>query len=142
MMLLANYLHSVTRSWWFFFFCYCFIFQVGMGVNYYTPHISSWEWFPGHKGLISGIISACFGFGCVIFSILTTSIVNPENSRPQKLNVEAGGDDTFDLLFSKEIADRVPKMFRMCLYLWTLLSVISVLTINRNPAYEKFYRKQ
>ena len=111
-MLIAIYLASLTRSWWIFCFCYAVLFPAGIGINYWTPFICAWEYFPERKGLVSGLISAGFGFGAFIFGFLTTALVNPKDVRAKNLN---DGTGSLDMLYTKDIADKVPGMIRTCL---------------------------
>jgi hypothetical protein len=55
------------------------IFPIGVGLVYYIPLISSWEWFPNKKGAVSGLIVGGFGFGAFIYGFVSTGIVNPDD---------------------------------------------------------------
>lgn len=88
-----------------------------------------WEWFPEKKGLISGIIVGGYGFGAFIFGFISTAIVNSENEKPQ-VQKDSG---TTDKLFPRDVADKVPEMFRTCLIFWSLLSLIGIVLVRRNP---------
>lgn len=41
------------------------------------------QWFPGHKGLINGLIVAGFGLGALGSTTLQTMYLNPDNIAPQ-----------------------------------------------------------
>jgi len=70
---------SFSTSWRAFVFFYGFIFPIGIGLTYWVPIMSGWEWFPDDKAKVAGFIVAGFGFGAFIFGFVTTGIVNPEN---------------------------------------------------------------
>ena len=89
-----------------------------------------WEWFPSHKGFVTGLISGAVGIGSLIFSIMSTAIVNPENSAPYLPFPGAK-----EQIFPRHIADKIPKMFRYCLLVWTLLSFVGIVLCRRNPKY-------
>ena len=75
---------SYTTSWWWFIFWYALGFPMGIGIVYWPPIMCGWEWFPEHKGLVSGLIVAGYGFGAFFFGFLSTAIANPENYAPAK----------------------------------------------------------
>ena len=68
---------SLAQSWWTFFFWYSIVFPIGIGILYWPPIMSAWEWFGDRKGLATGIVISGFGFGVFFFSFITTAIVNP-----------------------------------------------------------------
>lgn len=120
---------SYMKTWWSFIALYSFVFPIGIGLVYWPPIISAWEWFPNRKGLISGLIIGAFGFGAFIFGFVTTAIANPNDAKPQ---VPEDGS-TKDKLFPKEVAEKVPDMIRTCAYCWSALVVISACLVTRNP---------
>jgi len=124
LMVLGVFLASIVRSWWLFVGCYSGIFSMGAGLIYWTPVICGWEWFPKRRGLISGLIIGAFGFGAFIFGFISTALVNPGNK------YEA---DKETKLFPKEVSDNVPFMFQVCLSIWTVLAIIGVALISRDP---------
>ena len=52
---------------------------IGCGINYLIPFVCGWKYFPENKGLVSGIISGAYGMGNLIFSYMSTSIINPND---------------------------------------------------------------
>ena len=77
--------------------------------------------------MISGLIIGGAGFGPFIFSFVSTAIVNPDNIPYE----EKDGL----LLVPKNVADNVPKMYRICLICWTVLCVLGTLLVYRNPVF-------
>jgi OFA family oxalate/formate antiporter-like MFS transporter len=122
---------SFMKSWWGFVIFYGVFFPMGIGICYWVPIMCGWEWFPEHKGLVSGLIVAGYGFGSFIFGFITSAICNPDDA---KVHVDDGSGDT-DKLFPREVADRVPEMFRYCLILWAALGLLAVFGVSRNPEY-------
>jgi hypothetical protein len=118
-----------TSTFKHFVIYYAVIFPLGAGFLYWPPIICGWEWFPHKKGLISGLTVAGFGFGAFFFGFITTAIVNPDDE--DKVTEEDGRK----LFYSKQVADRVPKMYHYCLLSWSLLALLAIGLISRNPEY-------
>ena len=79
---------------------------------YIVPVVCGWEYFPNHKGLVSGVVIGAFGFGSFIFNLVSTALINPNN-----IPDEEG-------LFPREVYENVPRALRIMLGCWTGLSVI------------------
>jgi hypothetical protein len=62
------------------------MYSVVMGLSFgllYMPGLkNSWQYFPSKKGLISGMILACYSVGAIMWIILTKVIANPNNESP------------------------------------------------------------
>jgi len=132
-MALSVLIAANVENWWTFIVFYAIFFPAGIGLCYYPPIICGWEWFPNHKGLISGLCVGGFGFGALVFGFISTAIVNPDNKMPSKPD----GCDKCDPLFPVEVSENVPKMLKFCLIFWVILSIIAILTISRNPKFLK-----
>ena len=129
-MLATIYASSLVTDWWMFVLSYGVGFPFGAGLCYWPPIISGWEWFPNNKGMISGLIIGGYGFGAFIFGFISTALVNPQNKKP---DIPDDGTGTKDELFPKEVAERVPHMFHICLLIWAGLCIIAILCVSRNP---------
>jgi len=116
---------TFCRTWWAFTFFYGLMFPVGIGIVYYVPIMCGWEWFPEHKGTVTGVVVAGYGFGAFIFGFISTALVNPTNEKPTL-------DGKF---FRDDVSKNVPNMLRICLIFWALLCVVSIATVSRNPEY-------
>lgn len=103
---------------------------MGIGIVYWIPIMCSWEWFPNHKGLVSGLVVAGFGFSAFIFGFVTTAIANPNNFGPD-LPLTGGTDK----LMPQSVGERVPAMLRYCLIAWVVLGILAILGISRNPEF-------
>jgi OFA family oxalate/formate antiporter-like MFS transporter len=104
------------------------VYPAGIGICYFVPIISSWEWFPKNRGLVSGLIVAGYGFAAFIFGFMSTGIVNPDNLGTYE-------NENGDKIFPKEVSDRVPGMIRILLIFWVSLSVLSIILIKRDPEF-------
>ena len=72
---------SIAQTFITFLFWYSFVFPIGVGIIYWPPIMSAWEWFgDDRKGIATGLIIGGFGFGVFIFSFVTTAIVNPHDA--------------------------------------------------------------
>ena len=71
----ASFMQSFTA------FCALFIFGQAFcnGMSYMAPVQLAWKSFPEKSGLASGIIIGGFGFGGLVFSYVSTMLVNPLN---------------------------------------------------------------
>ena len=125
----AIFAASMAKTWTVFVLFYGGVFPIGVGLLYWTPIICAWEWFPERKGMISGLIIGAFGFGAFIFGFITTWIVNPENEGV--VHDELNGEK----YIPERQAKRVPRMFHICLIVWTALLVTGILLTSRNPKF-------
>jgi hypothetical protein len=78
------------------------------------------------------MMSAGVGVGAVIWSILSTAIVNPNNISP---SVPDGASEESTRVFPKEIADNVPKMFRIIAGCCAVLALFGTYTTQENPTF-------
>lgn len=120
-----------TTNWIVFIVAYGAIFPFGVGLCYYVPMVTAWEWFPERKGLITGLIVGCFGLSSFFFGFFTTAIVNPENALPAP--VEPGSKE---LVFPQMQAMRAPTMLRYCQFIWAALLLLGIILVTRNPKFE------
>ena len=70
---------TFSESIWYFIVFYAGCYGTGMGISYFTPLMTGWEWFPEKKGTISGIVLGTLGSSAFFFGFITLVIVNPEN---------------------------------------------------------------
>jgi len=105
-------------------FClfYSLLFGAGVGLGYTAPMLAGWKWKPNEKGLVSGGILTGFGIGGFIFSLIGTSIVNPNG-----LNAVKGK-------FPKEVYDNFPKMLRTLAALYAVTASVGSLLLTEPPA--------
>lgn len=48
-------------------------------LSYVTPLVVGYRWMPAHQGVVSGVITAGFGGGAVVFDQLASKVANPHN---------------------------------------------------------------
>ena len=84
------------------------------------------EYFPNHKGLITGIIVGSYGLGSAIFNLLATFIVNPNK---ENATIPSSSDKNLKF-FEPSVANRVPLMFRILCIIWATLVFLSALLIS------------
>lgn len=133
-MCLAMLLASYQTNWWGFVVFWGIMYPIGIGMIYWLPIICGWEYFPKHKGLVSGIVVGGYGFGSFIFGFISTAICNPDD---EKVKVPDDGSGTKDKLFSEAVANRVPGMLRFCLIFWALFSLAGIIGVFRHPVYAR-----
>jgi OFA family oxalate/formate antiporter-like MFS transporter len=73
---------SFATSYPAFLVLYGVIFSFGMGLSYTTSFVVAWSHWPNNKGIVSGIITSGFGLAVAVFSIISTSVLNPDNLSP------------------------------------------------------------
>lgn len=92
-------LATFQTEFWVFTICYVAGFGITNALTYMVPVHHGWLWFPNRPGLVSGLIICGFGFGALIFNIMSLAIVNPSNESSD----EQGK-------FSDKVNKRVPYM--------------------------------
>ena len=126
LMLGSIFFASFVTNWMAFLSLYAVVYPIGIGISYFPAMICGWEYFPERKGFVSGLILCGFGLGAFVFGFISTALANPKNEKP--------GDDKF---FPRDVADNVPKMLQVCVAIWAVLCVISVVTVSRDPNLKK-----
>ena len=77
--IIGVYLSSATKSIWMFIVFYGMFFGIGDGIGALIPMQMTWEYFPKKKGMIAGLLQGAYGLGNLLFSEISSKIVNPEN---------------------------------------------------------------
>jgi hypothetical protein len=90
------------------------------------PLVCSMEYFPDHKGLVTGIIVGSYGLGSFIFNLLATHMVNPSGA-----SADLPTPDKNLTLFRPAVADRVPGLLRTLCAVWACLVLISASLITK-----------
>lgn len=88
-------------------------YGIANGLTYVVPLHICWQYFPKREGLVSGIIVGGFGLGGFIFSLVSTNLVNPDDSD----------------VISDEIAAKVPSMLRGLAGRWAIILLVAVFLI-------------
>lgn len=50
-----------------------------LGLSYTIPMYNCWKQFPQKKALVTGVILCGFGFGGMVFGLVATLVINPDN---------------------------------------------------------------
>ncbi|XP_064613994.1 uncharacterized protein LOC135477729 [Liolophura sinensis] len=108
---------------------YGLVYGVGIGVATGPPLACVMRWFPGHKGVVSGIIMAGFGGGAFVFNYLQTEFINPLNLKPD-LTVH---NETY--FQESSLLDRVPYSFLFLGGLYSAIYLVSVALIRNPPGF-------
>lgn len=101
---------------------------VGAGFCYFAPLMTGWEWWEGQEGIVTGVVLGAFGFSSFIFSFMASHIINPKNEQPMHL-------PDGQMIYSPEIAARVPTLFYTLTICFIALGTIGLAFIKRNPEY-------
>jgi len=107
------FIASFTKNYFVFVIFYGGFSGIGCGINYVTPLVCAWEYYPKRKGLISGIIIGAYGIGSFAYSLIAKALVNPQNFKATK---DVGIKDM--LLFDERVALNVPSMLRWLVFIY------------------------
>ena len=87
--IIGCFLSSMTNNIWSFILLFSVSFGMANGFTYIVPLHLSWKYFKPEdssnrrEGLITGIVIAGFGFGGVIFGIISENLINPDRLDPE-----------------------------------------------------------
>jgi MFS family permease len=95
-------------------------------MTYMIPLVCSMEYFPDHKGLVTGIIVGSYGLGSFIFNLVATKIVNPSGA-----SADLHTPDPNLTLFRPAVANRVPTLLRILCAVWACLVLIAASLISK-----------
>ena len=51
----------------------------GLGMCYFLPVVCAWDYFPDHKGRVTGILMSAYGLSSFFLNIISSAIVNPND---------------------------------------------------------------
>jgi OFA family oxalate/formate antiporter-like MFS transporter len=115
------------------FYLFLLLFGVGYGFGtsllYIVPVQTGWKHFPNRKGIVSGIIIGSFGLGSFIFNMISTQLINPDNT-----HLENG-------FFPLKVAMRVPRAIQIMGMIWSGCVVVSLIMVS-NPKKEDYEEMQ
>ena len=111
----SYFIASFLSSFKLFILFYGCIGALGCGMCYMVPLVTATEWYPNHKGTVSGIIVGAFGAGSAIYTLLAKHIVNPKD---EKALVSTGQKEL--KFFKRTVSDNVPKLLRVLSFIWSL----------------------
>lgn len=105
-------------------------FGICNGLAYTIPLKVGWDHFPKNKGLVSGIVIGGFGLGSFIFGLISTLLINPDNSKP---NVKVGSLN----LYNKGVADHLILSIRILILIWSVLGISGIVLLSVKPTEDK-----
>eukprot|EP01084_Bolivina_argentea_P305228 527280_1 len=97
---------------------------LGSGISYVWVFSIAMEWFPNNKDFIAGIVGSGYGLSALLFSVITTNIINPTNV---KLNSHTG------FLNEDQVLDNVSSSFWKLALIYFGMQLIALLFINEIP---------
>lgn len=122
---------TIRVSFWLVLLTYGLLFGVGVGIAYIGPLSSAMKWLPKWKGFANGIVVAGFGLGALIFNVVQTIFVNPDNVSAKK---NENGEDYFT---DPDLINRVPYLFLILGGSYAMMQLIgSLLLANPPEGYE------
>ena len=110
-----------------FFMLYAVGFGVGKGFLYPAPLVAGWSHLDDRRGLVSGVVVSGLGIGAFTFGLLVSFLVNPENLKPELVEVVPGVQESY---FTKEVSDRVPTVLRTLCIVYGVLILIGIIAIS------------
>ena len=134
-MSLSVFCTSYVKSLPLFIITYPVICGLCAGVVNVAPIANGWKYFPNSRGLVSGVILMGGGLGSLIFNIISSSIVNPNNQSASVPDLISGKKNVY---FAPEVSQNVPKLFQiLALLFFCFGSIGSFLCIE--PSAESFF---
>lgn len=73
---------TIQVSFWLFLVTYGLIAGIGGGLAYIGPITCAMKWLPKWKGLVSGVIVGGYGMSSMMFDVVQTAFINPQNLQP------------------------------------------------------------
>ena len=91
--------HTVNLHLWAVVLSYGVMSSVGQNMAIVATLTVPMAWFPGHRGLVSGIVVSGFGAGSFVFNQIQTHLANPAD-----LPLSNG------YFLEEEVLERVPRL--------------------------------
>ena len=92
-----------------------------------TPVFICWLYYPNDKAMVSGLNSAAYGLGAGLWTLLSTTLNNPDNVAPK-----ATGKP-----YDEDVANNFPKSYRYECIIFLVLAGLVILLMPNYPADEK-----
>jgi OFA family oxalate/formate antiporter-like MFS transporter len=73
------FIASLVHEYLLFVLFYAVINGIGYGMVYMLPVKNAYAFYPNNKGLVGGLIVACYSVGAVLWIFVSKDIINPEN---------------------------------------------------------------
>lgn len=82
MFLLTFALSSLVTNFYAFVLLFGFMSNFGCGFFYSILVYIAVKCFPSNQGLMTGLVMFTVGAGSILFTLLSKSLINPENKEP------------------------------------------------------------
>lgn len=129
-MFASLFICSYITSYVLFIFVYSVVIGMSFGLLYMPGLKNAWQYFPSKKGLISGMILACYSVGAIMWTLLTKAVANPNNESPMEIYTFEDKTEYF-YYPNQDVVKNVPKMLRLLAYIYLGMIVVSVALIRR-----------
>jgi MFS family permease len=86
-----------------------------------------YSYYGTNKNLVTGLVIGSFSLGAIIWNLIATILINPDNLIP---NVQS--HDSKLMLFPKEVADRVPRSSNIIYFISGVLVVVGAFLVNKD----------
>jgi MFS family permease len=118
---------TLKTYWYFVLLTYGVIVGLGVGLAYVPPLACGYEWFPDHKGLVSGFIVSGFGLGSFVFSQVQTAFINPHNVK----------SDSEGYFVDSDLLHRVPQLMLLTGGIYVAMQLMGCLLMRYPPPHEE-----
>lgn len=117
----TNFIMGYTTSIHAYNACYVILYGTYIGLTYMLPVYNTWEFFPKHQGLTSGLIIGSYGIGAIIYQQIAISVCNPNNI------------PAVDGIYPPEVADNVPRLQKVNCWVNVLFFTLVITCIFQGP---------
>eukprot|EP01084_Bolivina_argentea_P252808 424460_1 len=97
---------------------------IGCGISYILPLSIAIKWFPKNQTLIAGIILSGYGLSAVIFNVVITKVINPQNV---SLDSQSG------FLEQHKVLENIPNSFWKIGLIYFAMQLIALCLIHEKP---------
>eukprot|EP01084_Bolivina_argentea_P098977 177922_1 len=129
-LILSYLVFEYTSDPYLIYFAYGVILGCGAGLLFTTPYIVGMRWFEhvNKKGLVSSIIFFGISASSMLFNLLSTQFVNPNNIQI---------DQNIGFIKQPSVLNNIPSSFLKFTILCFFLFLIGVICIENPPNYKK-----
>jgi MFS family permease len=86
-----------------------------------------YSYYGNNKNLVTGLVIGSFSLGAIIWNLISTILINPDNLIP---NIPSTSSSLY--FFPEEVADRVPKSSTFIYFLSGILVMAGAFLVNKN----------
>jgi hypothetical protein len=110
-----------------FKYLYCGGYAFAVGLTYMVPVQIGWQLYPKNLGTVSGVVIGGFGLGNIIFSKVSTHVVNPTNAHLIEIELP---DGQVVSCFPESVSLLVPHMLRVLFFGFFGVILLSLVLIK------------